>query len=264
MLKIVTVIQARTGSTRLPNKILFNAAGKALLLHIVERIKKAKNSGRVVVATTSDNEDDIIEKLCEDNNIEIYRGHPTDLLDRHYRAALKYDADIVIKIPSDCPLIDPHIIDNVVSFFLENIDSFDFVSNLRPPTYPDGNDVEVMSMDTLRYIWKEAKKDYEREHTTPFIWSHPEIFEIGNVTWNTGFDFSKSHRWTLDYEEDYTFIRMIYEELYHSNPNFGLYDILNLIENKPYLSRINSKHVGKFWYNDNIVIAPKLRLEYGQ
>lgn len=264
MLKIVTIIQARTGSTRLPNKVLFYAAGKQLLFHMVERVKKSKYSGRVVVATTSNDEDNIIEELCEKNKIDFYRGHSTDLLDRHYKTALKFDADIVVKIPSDCPLIDPQIIDRVIGYFLENIDSFDFVSNLQPPSYPDGNDVEVMTMDTLRYIWKEAKKDYEREHTTPYIWNHPDVFDIGNVNWNTGFDFSKSHRWTLDYEEDYTFIRMIYEELYHNNPNFSLYDILDLIENKPYLGRINNKHVGKFWYNDQITIAPKMRLEYGQ
>ncbi|MBK8946067.1 MAG: glycosyltransferase family protein [Ignavibacteriae bacterium] len=264
MLKIATIIQARTSSTRLPNKILYYAAGKQLLIHMVERVKKAKYSGRVIVATTTNEEDNIIEELCIKNNIDFYRGHATDLLDRHYKTALKYDAEVVVKIPSDCPLIDPQIIDRVIGYFIENIDSYDFVSNLRPPTYPDGNDVEVMSMDTLRYIWKEAKKEYEREHTTPYIWTHPEIFDIGNVIWNTGFDFSKSHRWTLDYEEDYTFIRMIYEELYHSNPNFGLYDILDLLENKPYIGRINNKHVGKFWYNDNVIIAPKLRLEYGQ
>jgi spore coat polysaccharide biosynthesis protein SpsF len=260
--KIATIIQARTGSTRLPNKVLYSAAGKPLLLQMVERVRKAKHCGTVIVATTNNIEDDTIVDLCEKNNIECFRGHTTDLLDRHYKVAQKYNANIVVKIPSDCPLIDPKIIDRVIGYFIENIDIYDFVSNLRPPTYPDGNDVEVMSFDVLKYIWKEAKLDYEREHTIPYIWTHPQLFSIGNVEWNSGFDYSKSHRWTLDYEEDYTFIRLIFEELFNKNPNFGLYDILNLIENKPFLSKINNKHVGKFWYNNQITLAPKLRLQY--
>lgn len=249
ILKVVTIIQARTGSTRLPNKVLLSAAGEPLLLHLVRRVEKAKLSGTVVVATTNNDEDNIIEELCNENDIFCFRGHSTDLLDRHYKAAIKYDADVVVKIPSDCPLIDSKIIDRIISYYLENIEQYDFVSNLRPPSFPDGNDVEVFSFDSLEYMWREARKDYEREHTTPFIWTRPEKFKIGNVLWNTGLDYSLSHRWTLDYEEDYTFIRLVFEELYHQNPNFGLYDILNLIERKPHISKINKNYSGQFWYN---------------
>lgn len=249
ILKVVTIIQARTGSTRLPNKVLLSAAGEPLLLHLVRRVQKAKLSGTVVVATTNNDEDNIIEELCNENDIPCFRGHSTDLLDRHYKAAIKHDADVVVKIPSDCPLIDSKIIDRIISHYLENIEKYDFVSNLRPPSFPDGNDVEVFSFDSLEYTWREARKDYEREHTTPFIWTRPEKFKIGNVLWNTGLDYSLSHRWTLDYEEDYTFIRLVFEELYHQNPNFGLYDILNLIEKKPHMSKINNNYSGQFWYN---------------
>jgi len=258
ILKIVTVIQARTGSTRLPKKVLLSVANKPLLLHMVERVEKADYSGIVVVATTTEAEDNDIEELCNKNNIECFRGHPTDLLDRHYKVAEKYDADIVVKIPSDCPLVDPNIIDKVISYFLQNLNDYDFVTNLQPPSYPDGNDVEVMSFESLKYAWKEAKSEIEREHTTPFIWSQPEIFRIGNVIWDSKLNFSDTHRWTLDFEEDYTFIRLVYEELYNQNPNFGLYDILKLLQSKPYLSRINNQHIGKFWYKD--ISIPKLKV----
>lgn len=262
ILKIITIIQARTSSTRLPNKVLLSAAGKSLLLHMVERVRKAENSGTVVVATTTDENDNPIEKLCKDNKIEFFRGHPTDLLDRHYQAAINFDGDVVLKIPSDCPLIDPQIIDSVVNYYLENIESYDYVSNLHPPSFPDGNDVEVMSFDALEHSWARAKLDYEREHTTPFIWSNPDLFKIGNFVWNTGLDYSSTHRWTLDYEEDYTFIRLVFEELYNKNPDFSLYDILNLIEKKNYLSRINNKHIGKFWYKSIPSINTKIKLGY--
>jgi spore coat polysaccharide biosynthesis protein SpsF len=250
-LKILTIIQARTSSSRLPGKILLSAVGKPLLLHMFERVSKAKYSGKVVIATTTSPEDDIIEDICRLQGISVYRGHPTDLLDRHYKAALKYEADVVLKIPSDCPLIDPDIIDEVIDYYLKNIDSLDFASNLRPPTFPDGNDVEIFSFETLEQAWKKADQEYEREHTTPYIWNNPSEFRIGNVFWKTGLDYSNTHRWTLDYEEDYTFIRQIFEELYKDKPNFGMYDILNLLNQKPYLRNINKHHAGKFWYNNH-------------
>jgi spore coat polysaccharide biosynthesis protein SpsF len=245
--KIVTIVQARTGSTRLPNKIMLSAAGKPLLIHLLERVRRSKYSGQIIVATTESQEDDIIENVCVNRGYDVFRGHTTDLLDRHYHAAAFHDADIVLKIPSDCPLIDPNIIDEVIEYFL-NGTNYDYVSNLRPPTFPDGNDVEIFSFDLLKYIWENAEKDYEREHTTPYIWNNPEKFRIGNVYWKTGLDYSNSHRWTLDFEEDYTFIRQIYEELYDNKPDFGIYDILNLLETKPYLMKINKMHTGKYWY----------------
>jgi len=260
ILKIVTIIQARTGSSRLPNKVLLSAAGKQLLLHMVERVQRSEYSGTIVVATTTNSEDDTIVELCNLHNIECFRGHPTDLLDRHYNAAKNYDGDIIVKIPSDCPLIDPNIIDLVIKYFLDNLDNYDFVSNLLPPTYPDGNDVEVTTFEALEYTWKNASLNYEREHTTPFIWTNPDLFRISNITWKTGLNYSNTYRWTLDYEDDYTFIRSIFEELYHKNPNFGLDDILTLLNSKPHLKRINNKHIGKFWYKDTNIPIPQTKV----
>jgi spore coat polysaccharide biosynthesis protein SpsF len=247
-LKIVTVIQARTGSSRLPQKVLMSICDKPLLIRMIERVKAAQLSGQIVVATSTDKDDDVIEELCSKENIDCYRGDLNDLLDRHYQTAKKYNADAVAKIPSDCPLIDPHIIDKVYKYFIDNFDKYDFVSNLHPATYPDGNDVEIMSFKTIETAWKEAKRKLEREHTTPFIWENPDRFKIGNVEWETGMDFSTKHRWTIDYEEDYVFIRTVYEELYHKNPSFSIYDILSLLQEKPFIYEINSKYAGRYWY----------------
>lgn len=247
---IVTIIQARTGSTRLPNKVMLSICGKPLLLRMIERVMKARLSGNIVIATSTNKEDDPIEELCYKEKLNCFRGHPTDLLDRHYFAAKKFNADAVAKIPSDCPLVDPKIIDIVYKYFLDHY--YDFVSNLHPATYPDGNDVEIMSFGTLETAWNEANKDFEREHTTPFIWERPEKFKIGNIKWKTGLDYSSSHRWTIDYEEDYIFIRTVYDELYYKNPNFDVQDILRLIEKKPFIGEINRKYAGKYWYDNHL------------
>jgi spore coat polysaccharide biosynthesis protein SpsF len=196
--KILIIIQARRGSSRLPDKVLLPLKEKPLLLRMYERVAAAKVKKDIVIATTTEKEDDIIADLCRENNINCFRGHPLDLLDRHYKAALEYKADVVVKIPSDCPLICPDVIDNVLDYYLENEDEFDFVSNLHPATHPDGNDVEVMPVNILKTAWEEAKQNFEREHTTSFIWDNPRRFRIGNVEWDTGLDFSKSHRFTID------------------------------------------------------------------
>lgn len=250
--KITTVIQARTSSSRLPNKVLLSLCGKPLLIRMVERVMRANLSGNVVIATSTESEDDVIEELCKRNGINFYRGNLNDLLDRHLKAAELFETDAVVKIPSDCPLIDPRVIDKVLKYFIDNYAKYDFVSNLHPATYPDGNDVEVMKMDAIKKAWNEAERKLEREHTTPYIWENPELFSIGNVVWESGEDFSSKHRWTIDYEEDYTFIRTVYEELYNKKPDFSLYDILNLLKEKPYIYEINSKYAGEYWYRRHL------------
>ncbi len=252
-MKIVIVVQARTGSTRLPNKVLLPARGKPILLRQLERIQHATAFDELIVATTTDKSDDPIRALCKEANIKCFSGHPTDLLDRHYQAARQAKADVVVKIPSDCPLIDSSVIDKVINYYKENADKFDYVSNLHPATYPDGNDVEVMPMAQIEIAWREAKKDYEREHTTPFFWEQPERFRIGNVVWETGLNYSMSHRFTIDYPEDYEFIKRVYDELYtETNPNFSLNEILKLLEEKPEIYNINAKFAGVNWYRHYI------------
>ena len=250
-MKVVTIIQARMSSTRLPGKIMLPILGKPLLLRMIERVQKAQLIGKLVVATSYNSDDDEIEKLCAENNLTCFRGNLTDLLDRHYQTGKKFSADAVVKIPSDCPLIDPYVIDKVIEHYIKN-DDLDFVSNLHPATYPDGNDVEIMSFASLECAWKDATREYEREHTTPFIWEHDDAFKIGNVAWETGLDYSSTHRWTIDYPEDYEFIRKIYEELYPTNKKFSINDILSLLSRKPEIAEINSQYLGKYWYENHL------------
>lgn len=247
--KIVTIIQARTGSTRLPGKVLLPAAGKPLLLQMAERVSCSKLAGTIVIATTSEPEDDVIEDLCLNNDLNCFRGSTLDLLDRHFKTAIKYSADIVLKIPSDCPLIDPEIIDNVIKYYIRNRDRYDYVSNLHPQSYPDGNDVEVFSFNALYKAYKHAVKIYEREHTTPYIWNNSDLFKIGNYEWEAAADLSRSHRFVLDYPADYEFIRSVYDELYYTDNSFTLYDILDLLDIKPSIKDINSHLNGNSWYD---------------
>ena len=240
------------GSSRLPGKVLLPLADKPLLFRMYERVSFAKFAGEIVVALTNEELDNQLVLLCQKNKINCFRGSTLDLLDRHYKAAKKTSAEIVIKIPSDCPLIDHHIIDKVILYYINNREKYDFVSNLHPPSYPDGNDVEVMSFETLEAAWINAKKDFEREHTTPFIWENPDKFRIGNVVWETGFDYSMTHRFTIDYKEDYEFIKRVYDELYPKKNRFELKDIIKLLEDKPELKKINNMYAGVNWYRNHI------------
>ncbi len=252
-MKVLVVMQARTGSSRFANKVMMPVAGQPLLLRQAERILKVAMPFKLVVATTIDGCDDPIRNLCQSTGLACFSGHPTDLLDRHYQAALLSKPDAVVKIPSDCPLIDPGVIDKVLNFYLAHHQEYDYVSNLHPATYPDGNDVEVMSFRALETAWKFADKSFEREHTTPYIWDHPAQFRIGNVEWETSLDYSMSHRFTLDYPEDYAFIRAVYEALWtHENPVFSLDQILALLDRKPDLYPINSKYSGVNWYRNHL------------
>ena len=249
MSKIVIVIQSRTGSSRLPGKILLPLAGRPLLERMVERVRAAAVPAEIVVATTTDPGDDPVAALCAQIDTACFRGHPTDLLDRHYQAGRAASARVVVKIPSDCPLIDPGVIERVIGFYLDHEDDYDFVSNLHPASYPDGNDVEVMAMAALEAAWREATLPLQREHTTPFLWDQPERFRVGNVAWERGLDYSMSHRWTIDYPADYELIRAVYDRLYTPDrPIFGLDDVLTLLEANPDIHHLNAGLAGVNWY----------------
>lgn len=251
-MKIAVVLQARMGSSRLPGKIMKPVAGAPALERMIERVAAAKTDFEIVVATTTDSADEPIRELCKRTGTRWFNGHPTDCLDRHLQAARSVDADVVVKIPSDCPLIDPQVIDQVLGYYIAHAKSVDFVSNLHPATHPDGNDVEVIPLDVLDIAWREAEKPFEREHTTPFIWDRPEQFRCANVAWETGLDYSKSHRFVLDYQEDYDFICAVYDALYTTErPVFSLADILSLMEARPELAAMNAKHLGYQWYTSH-------------
>ncbi|CAL1240097.1 glycosyltransferase family protein [Candidatus Methylocalor cossyra] len=254
---ILIVVQARMASTRLPGKVLKDLCGRPLLERMLERLARIRTPARIVVATTTDPEDDAIAALCRQLAVDLFRGHPTDLLDRHYRAGCAFGAEAVAKIPSDCPLIDPAVVDRVLDRYAQG--DCDYASNLHPASFPDGNDVEVMSRAALEVAWREATLPMEREHTTPFIWERPERFRLANVLWDSdagpdspGRDYSLSHRWTIDYPEDYQFIRRVFEELYPTQPDFGIDDILALLQRKPEIAAINARYAGVNWYRHHL------------
>jgi len=253
-MKLVAVIQARTGSTRLPNKVMLPLQGKSILERMLERVLAASALDEVVVATTTSPADEPIRALCRRMGIAAYSGHATDLLDRHYRAGRERGAEAVAKIPSDCPLIDPRVIDRVANRYRSAAEpGIDFVSNLHPASYPDGNDVEIMSMPVLETAWREAARLMEREHTTPFIWDQPERFLLDNVVWENGRDLSMSHRFTLDYPDDYAFVKAVYDCLHREGAfPFSLDDILRLLEERPDIFRINSHLAGVNWYRNHL------------
>lgn len=227
------------GSTRLPGKVLKEAAGKPLLAHLLERLARAKTLDEIVVATSIDPRNDGIAALCQRLGVSVFRGSETDVLDRYVRAARKFRFDVIVRVTADCPLIDPELIDEMVRFFLENPGRFDLVTNRHPLTYPDGLDFDVLPRQALEHAARMATAPHHREHTVPFFW------ETGMRVHNF-VDSEKRfrrHRWTLDYPEDYELIRRIFEALHRSGERFGTSDILAFLEKNPELSLLNAKYI---------------------
>ncbi len=245
---VIVLVQARMGSTRLPGKVLEEVDGKTLLEIEVSRIRRAKTVDQVVVITTEQPQDNRIAELCKVRGIDVFRGSETDLLDRHYQAAKQYRADFIVKIPSDCPLADPKLIDSVIGLWFDHPDRYDYVSNYHPPTFPDGMDVEGCSFSVLEIAWNEAKKPYEREHTFPFIWDQPDRFRIGNVE-NPRGNMFMTQRWTLDYPEDAAFLKAVLRA-FKGKPDFDMDDVLRLLGEHPEIQAINHAYAGVNWYRN--------------
>ncbi len=237
---IIAIIQARMGSSRLPGKVMMDIVGKPLLWHIVNRLKYSKLINKIVVATGNGEENDVIEGLCKRYNIDYYRGSEEDLIDRYYQTSKLFDADVVVRAPADCPLVDPEIVDKVIDFFLKNINSYDYVNNSRPHiTYPHGLDVETFSFCLLEKLWREIKDPFRREWFTTVIFENPEKYKISCLK----NDVDLSHlRLTVDYKEDLELIRYIFQNLFTDNVCFSLKDILELYSRNQKMFNINQKY----------------------
>ncbi len=208
------IIQARSGSTRLPNKVLMRVKGRPLLWYVVHRVKKARNVREVIVATTDTEQDDAIQRCCDEWGLPCFRGSETDVLDRYYRAADQYGADVVVRVTGDCPLIDFRLVDEVVDCFKSDASGdCDYVSNALEPSYPDGMDVEVMKFSALEKAWREGSAGSEREHVTPYIWKNSTFKGKALFTAkNCGFHTDFSHfRLTVDEMEDFEVVRYLIE-----------------------------------------------------
>jgi len=235
-MRIVAIIQARMGSTRLPGKTLQDLAGKTVLMRVVERVRRMQRIDDLAVATSVDDQDDLIEKTCRENGVLAFRGNDEDVLDRYYRAACFFKADAIVRITADCPLIDPEVSDRVIQQFLDC--NPDYASNVMLRTYPRGLDTEVMSLRALERAWHKATEAYQRAHVTPYIYQHPESFVLLSVT---GEEDQSRHRWTIDTPEDMQFLRTLYPKL-PSSCDFGWKDVLRILDREPELIDIN-QHV---------------------
>ena len=237
-LGIAAIVQARLGSTRLPGKILKEINNKPMLWHVVNRLSHSKLIDKIIVATTDLAEDDQVQNFCEENNFLFYRGSSEDVLSRYYNAAKSFNAKIIVRITSDCPVIDFSIIDKMLKEFISGtrMEKLDYLSNVLTRSFPRGLDTEIFTFTVLEKAYNEAIQVSEREHVTPYIYNHPEIFTLRNFSYEKDYSF---HRWTVDTQEDFNLIENIYKSLYEKNKMFLFEDILKLFEEHPALIEIN-------------------------
>ena len=228
------IVQARTGSTRLPGKVLKPVCGRTLLEHQMERMLRARSLDRLVVATTTSPADDAIVDLVRARGWICHCGSETDVLSRYAEAARAEGAAVVVRMTMDCPLIDPEVVDLVVGMLRGG--PFDFVTNNLEPTFPHGLDLEAFTRPTLDAADRDAVAAFDREHVSPFVRDRPDRFRIGNVRSPSDLHH---HRWTVDYPEDLAFVRAVYEALYRPGGFFSTADVLALLAERPELMRIN-------------------------
>jgi spore coat polysaccharide biosynthesis protein SpsF len=229
------------GSTRLPGKALIPIKGRPMLERVVTRVNTAHAIDETVVATTTEDRDDAIAELCSKGLCRVFRGSEEDVLDRYLMAARAFTADVIVRITSDCPLIDQASIDQTISCFLASNSKIDYASNTLPPrTFPRGLDVEVMGKDALERAWREDEDRRSREHVTPYIYRHPGAFRLLRVFNDQD---RSAYRWTVDTPEDLAFVQAVYESF--DSEDFSQADIAALLERRPELTLINAGIVQK-------------------
>jgi spore coat polysaccharide biosynthesis protein SpsF len=241
MSNVIAIIQARMSSTRLPGKVLLPIKGKPLLWYVVNRTRKSRLISNVIVATSTDSTDDPIARYCQDHTIAYFRGDLKDVLARYYGAAVKQSASTVVRITSDCPLIDGSLIDKGLRLF--STGKYDYVSNILKRTYPRGFDFEIFSIKALQTAYRKATLEPEREHVTPYIWrNHPKDFRIGQVS--EEIDSSK-YRITVDTREDFELVKILIERYSADTKNYQ--EIIDILDKDPALVNIN-KHIEQKHY----------------
>lgn len=234
---IIGVLQARMSSQRLPGKVLAPVLGEPMIARQIKRLQRARRLDRLIVATSVDASDDPLALACRERGISVHRGSLRDVLERYVEAVSPCAADGVVRLTADCPLADWTVVDRVIEAFLAR--GVDYVSNIDPPTYPDGLDVEVMTSAALQQAHRDARSAAEREHVTLHIRRRPQTYSRFNVTHER--DLS-AMRWTVDEHEDLEFVRAVYARLYPARPDFTLTDVLALLEREPGLADINGCH----------------------
>ena len=237
-MRVGIIVQARMTSTRLPGKVLMPVMGKPLLEYQIERLQRVRRADDIIIATTTNDTDQPIVDLAERLGIKVFRGSEEDVLARYLGAAQENGLDVVVRITSDCPLIDPAVVDDVIGTYLDNAENCDYVSNGLTRTFPRGMDTEVFPFSILEKVFWEAIEQPYREHVTPYIYEDNQRFRLLNVA----FQRDESHqRWTVGTPEDFKLIEHILETLYPINPLFKLEEVLALMSVHPNWFEINSQ-----------------------
>lgn len=238
-MKVTAIIQARMTSSRLPGKILMEVLGKPLLQLMIERVQQAKCINSVVLATTTNKEDDPTEELGKSMGVEVFRGSEEDVLDRFYRAADKFGGEHIMRLTGDCPLIDPDFLDELTDFYFDG--GYDYAANCVEPTLPDGLDAEIISMKALREVHEKAVRPPHKEHVTLYVRDNADQFKIGS--WKHTEDYS-SMRWTVDNREDFELVKAILEGVVEQKPDFRMADVIALLKENPDFSALNA-HINR-------------------
>lgn len=239
--RIIGIIQARMGSTRLPGKVLMEAAGMPLIGHQIARLRRSRHLDGLCVATSDGPGDDALAAYVHGQGIALFRGSENDVLDRFYRAALAQRADIIVRFTGDCPLIDPMLVDDLVDLIMAADPALDYAS-VDVSRYPRGLDAEITRMATLQTAWTEADTDYEREHVMPFLWRRPDRFRLGHLSDPV---INAPWRWCVDTPDDLTLVRHLLDHLMPDHPEFGWRDADRLMCCHPEWVAINRDVVQK-------------------
>ena len=234
------IIQTRMGSSRLPGKVMKKLDGeKTVLDYVVDQISNSKLIDKVIIATTNESEDDVIVEFAKNRNLDYFRGNTKDVLDRYYQCAKEFHLQTIVRVTSDCPLMDPVIIDNVIELFLSH--ECDYSTNKLPitsPECPQGVEVEVFSFQTLEKIWLESKLPSEREHVTPYIYNNPEKFTIIS---NSDYAEICNLRYTIDKSDDLKLIKILIKKI--QNRPILTSDVMLIFKNEPTLFDINRHYI---------------------
>lgn len=231
------MVQARMGSLRFPGKVLKEIEGKPLLWHVIKRLSHCYKINEIVVVTTTSSDDEVIIKLAKETGVYVFAGSEVDVLDRYYQAANKYKADPIIRVTGDCPLIDPVLLDEMIHLYMKQKESCDWLG--VDSSCLEGIGGEVFSFETLQKTWKEARWSSEREHVTPYMWKHPEIFKLKKMKCDKSCKpYTKVH-FSVDEEDDLKFVQEIFKNLYQKNKIFLTQDIVSLLNKNPELLKIN-------------------------
>jgi len=244
-MKIGCIIQARTGSTRCPGKVMKKIVGKTILELLIERLKPSKYIDEIIVATTNKPRDNVIVDLCVKNNISFFRGSEDDVLDRYYQCAKQLNIDVIVRATSDNPLADYRMMDKIIEEFMKHLPDIDLVANDIPFTFPIGLNMHIMSLAALEKEHKETADKHDREDVVLYIIDNPTKFKVVSIHSEVNLS---SERWTLDYEEDYEFIKKVFEALYKEGECFDMHQIIEYLNKNPEVRKINKHLEHKYKY----------------